>query len=126
MYSKPTPLWKVFFFMLLGIFACMALFLFAIDEVCRTNIATRQPLYPDAEVVSSTHSLLRPRAMGITRMTLSTPDEEESVRQWFRDLTLDLLRRGEFRGIASVEYRVRSASEGAGTLIDLYSECGEL
>ncbi len=126
MYHKSAPVWKVLLIMVGCTVACMGIFVFSLDEVCRANIAMRQPLYPNAEVITTEYSLLRPRAMGITRLTLATADDAETVRQWFRDLTIDLLQKGEFRGIASLNYHVRENPEGEGSLIDLYSECGEL
>lgn len=126
MYHKTTPLWKVLLIMVGSTVACMGVFVFSLDEVCRANIAMRQPLYPNAEVMTTEYSLFRPRAMGITRLTLATADDPETVRQWFRDVTMDLLQREQFRGIASLNYQVHENPEGEGSLINLYSECGEL
>ena len=124
MYEKSIPAWKSLLTLMIIALACMGAFLFTIDETCRSNIALRQPLYPNARIVEASHNLFRLRAMGETRMTLQSPDDEETVREWFRQLTLELLRTEQFRGIATVEYDVRAAEDGQGTLIFLYSECG--
>ncbi len=123
MYPKATPVWKSLLTLILFSLACMAVFVFSIDETCRSNIALRQPLYPNAEIIETTYDLFRPRAMGETRMTLRSPDDEETVMEWFRQLTLDLLRREEYRGLATVDYSVKPAEDGTGSLIYLYSEC---
>ena len=112
MYEKTTPAWQSLLTLLIVALACMGGFVFTVDEVCRSNIALRQPLYPDAEIIQTTYDLFRPRAMGETRMTLRSADDEETVREWFRQLTLELLRTEQFRGIATVDYSVRPAEDG--------------
>lgn len=123
MYPKRTPAWKALLILFGSVLLFLGALVFAADEVCRTNIASRLPLYPGAEIVGDEYNFLRSRAMGITRMTLRTADDEETVRQWFRDLTLELLERGEFRGMAVINWQIAPSDEG--TLIHIYTECGQ-
>lgn len=94
------------------------------DVMCSVDIERRLPLYPDAEVVATEYNFLRPRAIGVTLMRLHTDDDEEAVRQFYRDHTLALLDEGNFNGLASVEYRVQPDDDD-GTNVILYSECGQ-
>lgn len=103
----------------------MGTLVLSVDEICRTDIARRQPFYPDAEMVQQDYNFLRPHAVGTTSTTLYTTDDEETVRQWMRDVTLDLLRREAFHGLATVIWDTQPDPATDGTFIQLYSECGQ-
>lgn len=118
----PTPL-RWFLVMLLLAFGCVATMLFAADRLCSANIEQWTPFYPGAALTDQQHNFLRPRAMGISRVILSSPDDPETVRQFYRDHTLALLRAEQSRGIASTNWRVEP--DGTGSLIVLDSQCGQ-
>jgi hypothetical protein len=125
MHTKQPRLWVWLIMMVLGTILCMGLSMLGIDQVCYNDTVRRQALYPGAEIVESEHSFLRPRAFGFTRLVLSTPDDIEVVRQWIRDSNLDLLRREEFRGLSSLNWRAMPNAEGEGSLLIYTSSCGE-
>ena len=104
----------------LGTMLCLGLFVLVIDQVCYNDTVSRQAIYPGAEIIESEHSFLRPRAIGSTRIVLSTPDEIEVVRQWIRDMNLDLLQRDEFRGLAALNWQAQPNPEGEGSLFVLF------
>ena len=110
--------------LLLMAFACIATLLFTADRVCNADIELWIPFYPQATVVSSEHDFIRARAMGTTTIILATSDDEETVRQFYRDTTLALLDAEETRGLTSTSWDVQPNPDGTGSLITLYSECG--
>lgn len=110
--------------LLLAAFACIGPFLIGADITCRINIENWTPYYPDAMVVSVEHDSVRARALGTTTIVLHTTDDAETVRQFFRDHTLAMLRAERSRGIATTEWRVEEQPDGNGSVIYLYSACG--
>lgn len=94
------------------------------DVWCRSDINGRLPFYPGATLLSAEHDFLRLRAVGETTMTFSTDDSPEVVREWFRQLNLDLLERAKLRGLADIDRRFEANPEGEGTLIYYRSRCG--
>lgn len=122
--EKPSSIRPLFFLILASVF-CMGSVVVVADEMCHRNITRRQPLYPDASIVDQSYNFLRPQGLGITRMTLETEDDPETVREWMRQVTLDLLQNDEFGGIATVNWRLEANDTGTGTRIYLYSECAQ-
>ncbi len=102
---------------------CLALLLAAADQVCRMNIDQWSPLYPGAELVRLDYDFVRPRAMGTTRAVYFSPDDNETVRGFYRENTLALLQAEQSRGLAFTAWDTEPQPDG-GTLITLYSECG--
>jgi hypothetical protein len=123
MYFKEPSLWRWLLMMFGGGVLCMGLFVVAIDETCHRDIVDRQPVYPGAEIVEAEHNFIRLRAMGRTRLTLSTPDDIEVVRQWFRDRNLELLRSDRYRGLAALDWRAEPDENGS--LLFYTSSCSE-
>ena len=103
----------------------MALFVLGVDQLCYSDTVGRQAIYPGAEIIESEHSFLRPRAFGFTRLMLSTPDDIETVRQWIRDMNLELLRQDRFRGLSSLNWQAQPNPDGDGSLLIYTSSCGE-
>ncbi len=124
--EKRTTLRPLLFLILFSIL-CMGSMVLVADEMCHRNITRRQPLYPDAQRIEHNYNFLRSQGMGITRMTLETDDDEETVREWMRQVALELLEAEAFGGIATVSWRYEAISEDAdsGTRIYLYSECAQ-
>lgn len=114
---------RMMLYLILAGFACVLSMVAAADELCHRDISRRQPLYPNAEIVERHYDFIRPRAIGTTTLILSTPDDEETVRQWMREVTLDLLQREAFNGLATVMWDTEPDPDGSGTRIRLYSEC---
>jgi hypothetical protein len=124
-HAKPMPLWRWLLLMLVVVLVFLGTLVFGADEMCRRDIAERQPLYPGAEIIETDYNFLRPRAMGTTHLTLLAPDDTETVRAWIRETNLRLLRAERFRGLANTMWEVYPNPEGEGTLMRYYSSCGE-
>ncbi len=97
---------------------------FGSDQVCRYDIGRRLPFYPNTALVKAEHNGLRLRALGKTEMTFSTPDEFETVSEWYRKLNLEQLDKNIYNGLASINRWVEKNPEGDGTLIHYVTECG--
>lgn len=121
--KKPPPLRALWFTFYVSV-AFVVLLVLGVDGWCRSDITRRLPFYPGAELVSAEHDFLRQRALGETSMTFSTPDSPEVVREWFRQLNLTLIERGQLRGLADIGRSFRANSEGGGTLIFYTTRCG--
>jgi hypothetical protein len=113
---------------------CFTMFLIAVgiaaaaflgsDQLCRMDIRRRLPQYPGSVLINSENNGIRAQAMGKSTLTFSTPDEPETVAQWYRELTLTQLRKNSYGGIASLARWHEANPEGPGTLIYYVSECG--
>lgn len=103
---------------------CLLLAVVAIDQLCYSDVVSRQPFYPGGVVVESDYTLFRARALGQTRLTLATSDDIETVREWLREQNLELLRAERFRGLADLSWRAETNS-GEGSLLYYSSSCGE-
>jgi hypothetical protein len=56
---------------------------------------------------------------------LSTTDDAETAREFYRQNTLRVLRAEISRGLASTNWAVTPNPDGSGSLITLWSECGQ-
>jgi len=121
--KKPPPL-RALWITLYAAIAFVVLLVAGVDGWCRSDITRRLPFYPNADIVSAEHDFLRQRALGETAMTFSTPDSPEQVREWFRQLNLTLIERGQLRGLADIQRSFEANSKGEGTLIFYKTSCG--
>jgi hypothetical protein len=94
------------------------------DQYCRYEINQRLPIYPGATLVSEKHNGLRVRATGSSQMVVSTPDSPETVREWYRQLNLERVKKEGPRGLSNVNYVVEPNAEGEGSVISYSTECG--
>ncbi len=104
-----------------GIFLCTGVLFFTTDATCLRNTSQWIPMYPNAEVVEEQKTFLTTFGMGVTQVTLSTPDDPNTVRQWY----LDTRRQNEANPtnlLATMRYLVREGENGGSTII-LSSEC---
>ncbi|MFC1959529.1 hypothetical protein ACFLYO_02355 [Chloroflexota bacterium] len=123
---KTSSLKKSILAMLVAIFLCFFLLFFTVDRVCNNSIKQWLPYYPAAKVISENHNFFRPQGMGLTVITLGSEDDPEVVRQFYRDNTLAMMRGGVSRGLAALDSRVEPDPDNVGgSLIYLYSECGQ-
>jgi hypothetical protein len=107
---------------MVGVVVLLALVVGVIDQQCASDIERWLPLYPGADTVSQQHSFLRARGMGVTTLTLHTPDDRETVSAWYADSTQRQADLDPDRGAATSRLRLEDAPDG-GTLIHLDSEC---
>jgi hypothetical protein len=113
---------------------CFTMFLIAIgiaataflgsDQLCSMDIRRRLPNYPSAVVVKSEHNGIRLQAMGKSTLVFSTPDDPETVAQWYRQLTLEQLKKNRYSGLAAISRWSEANPDGQGTLIYYLTECG--
>ncbi|MCY4537623.1 MAG: hypothetical protein OXE52_05255 [Chloroflexi bacterium] len=82
------------------------------------------PLYPNGETVSVEYDLFRPRALGMTTWILETSDDVETVKQFYRDKRLEVLKAEKSRGIAWSDSFVQPLENGPGSRIIISSACG--
>jgi len=120
---RPMPFLKWMFLLLLLIFACFGIFLATVDRLCHASIEKWAPYYPNAVVISADHNYLYPRAIGDSRVVLSSDDDVETVKQFYRDLMISLLQAEETHGLAATNWRVEADPENNGSIIILYSSC---
>jgi hypothetical protein len=97
---------------------------FGSDQYCRYEINQRLPVYPGATLVSQEFNGLRVRATGASQMVFSTPDSPETVTEFYRQLNLERVQREGPSGIATVNFIVEPKSQGSGSLISYFTECG--
>ena len=82
------------------------------------------PPYPNSETVSIEYDLFRPRALGLTDWWLESPDDIETVKQWYRDYRLMVMEEERSRGLGWTESYVSPKEDGDGSLILIKSACG--
>ena len=68
------------------------------------------PLYPNGETVDVQYDMFRPRAWGTTTWIMTTTDDVETVKQFYRDTRLFTLR-NKTRGLAWGESNVLSLEQ---------------
>ncbi len=122
--KKQTSLPRLFLILVSGAVLFIALVLLLADLKCNYDIEDWWAVpYPGAETVNVEHKdWFRPRSIGETRWLLHSDDDEETVKQWYRDLTMQVLEEKRTRGIAHSDYRV-TAAESGGSDILLLSTC---
>ena len=82
------------------------------------------PLYPNGETVSLEYDLFRPRALGMTKWIMESPDDVETVKQFYREKRLEVLEADKTRGLAWSDSFVQPLENGEGSRIVLTSACG--
>ena len=82
------------------------------------------PLYPNGKTVEVEYDLFRARALGLTKWIMESPDDVETVKQFYREKRLATLNDGKTRGLAWSESFVVPLDDGPGSLIVLTSACG--
>lgn len=106
----------------IGIFVVI----FAVGDIaCNATIETWTPIYPNSEVIELNYNFIRPRGMGVTTMKLHSPDDVETVRQWYLDNLTRLSRENAGRGSGTNSWNIDEDPSGQGSLIYLSSRCGQ-
>ena len=104
-----------------GIFLCTGVLFFTTDATCLRNTSQWIPIYPNAEVVEERKTFLTTFGMGVTQVTLSTPDDPNTVRKWYLE-TRAQNEANPTNLLATMRYLVREGENGGSTII-LSSEC---
>jgi len=125
---KPTSLPRLLVLLFGTSFLLIGGILFLADIKCHYDIENWWAVpYPGAETVALEYDLFRPRALGETRWTLHSHDDEETVRAFYRERTLEILDSRRSRGLAYTDRFIQSVTAPDGsrlTQIVLYSACG--
>lgn len=113
-------------FILVGTAAAfLALIILIADIKCAYDIENWwSPLYPNGETVQVDYDLFRPRALGVTNWIMESPDDVETVKQFYRDTRIATLQAEKSRGLAWSESYVTPLENGLGSRIVLVSACG--
>lgn len=122
MRKKPSNLQSLLFLFAVGV-AVIALIFLGTDSLCRYDISRRLPPYPNAQLISSKTDSFRLMALGETELVYQTSDSTDDVAEWYRQLNLEQLKKGIFRGLANVN-RYHEANPEGGTRIYYQSSCG--
>ena len=94
------------------------------DIKCGSDIDAWAPLYPNAQTVSVDYDFIRPRAMGTTIWIQTSTDDIETIKQFYRDNTIDMLN-SRTRGLASTDWHVEpDENDSSINRIVLFSACG--
>lgn len=126
---KPTPLPKLTLILFGSGAAFIGLILLLADIKCNYDIENWWAVpYPGAKTIEPIqYDLFRPRALGETRWIMETEDDEETVRRFYQDLTLEILNSGRTRGLAWADRFIQEMEKEDGskvTRIVLFSACG--
>lgn len=95
------------------------------DFACNSTIEKWSPMYPNAEVIHVEYNFLRPRGMGVTYMVLHSPDDAQTVRDWYVANLQRLTKEDAGRGSGTNNWDVDEDPSGQGSLIYLSSRCGQ-
>ena len=123
---QPVSFLRLFIILLLASLFFLGGIILLADIKCNYDIENWwAPPYPNAETVHPIeYDLFRPRALGTTKWTMRSPDDVETVKQFYRDKRIEALNSDRTRGLAWAESFVRPAENGEGSLIILSSACG--
>lgn len=122
--QKPPGILPLALLLIAIAFACIGSILVAADLQCSSDIEAWAPLYPNGETVSVEYDFVRPRAMGETVWIQESTDDEETVRQFYRDHILQVLDSERTRGLASAGQSIEVDEETGLVRIILISSCG--
>lgn len=123
--QQPVSIPRLFIILLLASLLFLGAIILLADIKCNYDIENWwAPPYPNAETVSIEYDLFRPRALGVTKWTMHSPDDGETVKQFYRDKRIEALNSDRTRGLAWAESFVQPAENREGSLIILSSACG--
>jgi hypothetical protein len=112
----------------LAVALCSGVVSFAVDRLCYGSLSQRLPLYPNAAVKSRAHNLFTEFGMGNTVIILITPDDPQTVRNWYAAETGSYVREAirnnaPFFRMAQGTWDVTRNPDGEGSQIILFGTC---
>lgn len=123
--QQPVSIPRLFIILLLASLLFLGAIILLADIKCNYDIENWwAPPYPNAKTVSIEYDLFRPRALGETKWMMHSPDDVETVKQFYRDKRIEALNSDRTRGLAWAESFVQPAENREGSLIILSSACG--
>ena len=122
--SRPPSVLKMLFILLTVAFMCIGSIIFVGDVQCSSDIEAWIPTYPNAKTISAQHNFIRPRAWGNSQIIQTSPDDIETVKQFYRDNVIRLFDEEHPTGLASTNWAVEPNPDTDGSLIILSSSCG--
>jgi hypothetical protein len=112
---------------IVAVFVCSAVTSFAADRLCYGALSQRLPLYPNATVTSRVHNLFSEFGMGNTVITMNTPDDPTTVRNFYGMASGAYMRSGGngslFFTLARGQATIASGEGGVGSQIILFGTC---
>ena len=122
---KPLSTRRHFVLMVSASVLFVAIVILLADIKCSYDIENWwSPLYPNGETVAVEYDLFRPRALGETEWIMESPDDVETVKQFYRDKRLEVLESDKTKGLAWSDSRVVPLENGEGSRIIILSACG--
>lgn len=121
--KKPPSALPIFLILIFASVVCIGGILVTAGFQCAGDVEAWIPYYPEAEVVAQNYDLI-PRVLGSGATVLVSQDDVETVKQFYRDHTIEMLQSGRGRGLAGTDWQVVENPEGDGSQITLFSSCG--
>ena len=115
---------KAMLLILITVVVCVLATFVVLDVKCSSDIARWLPLYPNAQIVEEEYNFRR-RASGITTMVLQTADPTNVVYKWYYQQRFAEADKDPNRGLATTNFTVETNPDNGGSLIYLYSRCGQ-
>ena len=108
---------KTTFILLVGAAAVIVGLIILIGDIkCAYDVEDWwMPLYPNGETVDVQYDMFRPRAWGTTTWIMTTTDEVETVKQFYRDTRIETLK-NKTKGIASGDSHVQPLDQAVATM----------
>lgn len=112
---------------LVAILLCSGVTMFAADRLCYGALSQRLPLYPNGTVISRVHNLFSEFGMGNTVVSIVTPDDQDTVRNWYGAATGAYMRSEGFGSpfftLARGQWDVSRGENGEGSMVILFGTC---
>ena len=114
--------------LIVAVLLCTGVLSFAVDRICYGNLSQRLPLYPNAAIKTRVHNLFTEFGMGNTAFVLISPDDPQTVRDWYAAETGTYLRQSvqndtPFFRMAQGSVEVTHNPDGDGSQIILFGTC---
>lgn len=122
--KRPPSILRLIIVLALVSVTCVGSIMFVADMQCSSDIAIWLPMYPNAETSSVEFDFIRARAWGNTQFTQVSPDDPETVKQFYRDNIIKLSNERRSRGLAGTDWKIEPDGETGGSQIILLSTCG--
>ncbi|TVR24389.1 MAG: hypothetical protein EA396_01480 [Anaerolineaceae bacterium] len=90
------------------------------DQMCRNELNSYLPPYPDAELIYTDYNFIRPFGIGQTVKQYYSEDDPITIRAWYGPFIAE---RSRTRRLTRGEYHAVRADDGEGSYIFLVGRC---
>ncbi len=105
---------------------CIAGMLITTNILCANSLREKLLVYPGAEIIWERHSVATTFGIGETYIMLESPDDPDTVHEWYNRYNADLLRNRRDNRLlyfGSGEWSVGEQEDGTGSAIVLHGVC---